>query len=1056
MRRSAAANDREPLKRMGCASRSTAPASTPPTPALAAHLGARRQRRGRARSTSRPATVPASELVLNEAHYASAQARSRAAAPRHATRSAGPASAAATHWRRRRRPHRAPGDSRLVSRCAARRVLLAEPRLADAPLRQHRSVAPTQRRPSWSSDPVEQCLAGRDPLANFEQASRRSASAAQRDRPGRAEDLLRCPAARRARGLSASSRDLAARARPVRFPGHDSPRLSAHPDQSIRRAGARARPAHGTRLARAARRVSAPGRGRRTQPAPTAAGWPRTRPAGPLHGPPRARPLRRSSPAPYGGGAARATSAPRSSRSRRRTASTRFANDLQSACSRTNRARSWWNRSATFQVVNRGKRSLGLDLSCAEGRDVLRELIAVSDVMIDNFTPRVLRGWDLTYERVRDCNPGLVMLSNTGYGSTGPWSEFRAQGTTLEATMGISGVTGYAQGKPSRAGQSYPDFIACWSGLTMLMAALIHRERSGEGQLIDLGMYQLGPVVIPEALLGYQAHGEELARRGPSDIDVLLSAAPPVGLPCCAGSPTRSEPTPTSSSRSNVSTSACRSPRCTVSPPARRRTSTTSPRQSSSFTDARSRSVTSSSTTRAQAGRRRGADHAVERAADALDLAHRAVPRGRQHARAEARRVVAADRDAARRTDRRDRPAARGLQRRPRLRRDRRCTARRHPDVQLVCFTGEGATAEKIMAGGAPDAQALLVRARRQVAGCGVCRLRRRARVDAAVAQIFTMNGQRCTAGSRLLVEQPIYDDFVAAVAARARAIRVGDPFEPATELGPLIRPEHHQRVSAYIESALARRRRAARGRRPSVGLARRELPRGDGPRGRGAGMARSSTRRSSDRFSSRRRSPMRRGVALANATEYGLAAYVWTSDVGRAHRVAQAIDTGLCWINSHRTCATCGRRSAAQGAAASAARAATTASSSTASSRPSTSRSADHRDPAARPRQDAVSDGRPRRSRCGRGRAPAVRHHARRARRAARARPRRSRDFYVEQLGMIVAAETSDALYLRGWEERLHHSSCCAPAATAAGGDTSRSASATRRPRSLLPRLRR
>jgi crotonobetainyl-CoA:carnitine CoA-transferase CaiB-like acyl-CoA transferase len=183
----------------------------------------------------------------------------------------------------------------------------------------------------------------------------------------------------------------------------------------------------------------------------------------------------------------------------------------------------WWNRSATFQVVNRGKRSLGLDLSCAEGRQVLRELIAVSDVMIDNFTPRVLRGWDLTYARVRDCNPGLVMLSNTGYGSTGPWSEFRAQGTTLEATMGISGVTGYARGKPSRAGQSYPDFVACWTGLTMLMAALIHSQRTGQGQLIDLGMYQLGPVVIPEALLAFQAYGTEPSRRGPSDIDALVS-----------------------------------------------------------------------------------------------------------------------------------------------------------------------------------------------------------------------------------------------------------------------------------------------------------------------------------------------------------------------------------------------------------------------------------------------------------------------------------------------------------------------------------------------------
>src|SRR5262249_40990071 len=74
--------------------------------------------------------------------------------------------------------------------------------------------------------------------------------------------------------------------------------------------------------------------------------------------------------------------------------------------------------------------------------------------------------------------------------------------------------------------------------------------------------------------------------------------------------------------------------------------------------------------------------------------------------------------------------------------------------------------------------------------------------VDAALAQIFTMNGQRCTAGSRLLVERPLYEQIVTAVAERARRIRVGDPFDPGTELGPLITREHHERVLAYIESA--------------------------------------------------------------------------------------------------------------------------------------------------------------------------------------------------------------------------------------------------------------
>src|SRR5205807_3013422 len=95
--------------------------------------------------------------------------------------------------------------------------------------------------------------------------------------------------------------------------------------------------------------------------------------------------------------------------------------------------------------------------------------------------------------------------------------------------------------------------------------------------------------------------------------------------------------------------------------------------------------------------------------------------------------------------------------------------------------------------------------------------------VDAALAQIFTMNGQRCTAGSRLLVQEGLYEQIVAAVAARAQRIRVGDPTDPRTELGPLIRPEHHARVLDYIASARAAGARVlAGGERPA------ELPDGN------------------------------------------------------------------------------------------------------------------------------------------------------------------------------------------------------------------------------------
>ena len=186
-----------------------------------------------------------------------------------------------------------------------------------------------------------------------------------------------------------------------------------------------------------------------------------------------------------------------------------------------------WNRSGSFQSLNRGKRAIALDLRSAEGRDVLLRLVASADVLLENFTPRVMRGWGLTYDALAAVNSRLVMLSNTGYGGTGPWSAFKAQGTTLDATMGVGNYCGYVGDKPTKVGQSYPDFVACWTGLTALFAALVHRSESGLGQRIDIGMYQLGSSMVPEAFVAVQSGAPDFGRTGNADLDVLLSAVVP-------------------------------------------------------------------------------------------------------------------------------------------------------------------------------------------------------------------------------------------------------------------------------------------------------------------------------------------------------------------------------------------------------------------------------------------------------------------------------------------------------------------------------------------------
>jgi len=223
-----------------------------------------------------------------------------------------------------------------------------------------------------------------------------------------------------------------------------------------------------------------------------------------------------------------------------------------------------------------------------------------------------------------------------------------------------------------------------------------------------------------------------------------------------------------------------------------------------------------------------------------------------------------------------------------------------HPDVNLISFTGETTTGSTIIANGAPTLKRYSMELGGKSAVVVFADADFERAVDAVLAQIFTLNGQRCTAGSRLLAEQSIYVELVEAVAARARNVRVGDPFDARTEIGPLIHAEHHERVMDYIDSA---REEAARilvgGERPpkleqgnflqatviadvapEMRVFREEI----------FGPVLVATPFASDE----------EAVALANATEYGLAGYVWTSDLARAHNVAQGMNTGMVWINSH------------------------------------------------------------------------------------------------------------------------------------------------------------
>ncbi|MBI4312025.1 MAG: CoA transferase [Chloroflexi bacterium] len=174
-----------------------------------------------------------------------------------------------------------------------------------------------------------------------------------------------------------------------------------------------------------------------------------------------------------------------------------------------------WNRAVGFNQMNRGKRSLTLDLSRPEGREVFIELVRVSDVVVDNYTPRVMRRWGLDYPNLRKVKPDLVMISNTAYGyGEGPYSSYPGQATTMEATHGLAWITGYQGDIPGKAGRSYVDFLSAWSGLFALATALRRRNRTGRGQWIDLAMYQLACTFVGEYITDYVANGRVGERMG--------------------------------------------------------------------------------------------------------------------------------------------------------------------------------------------------------------------------------------------------------------------------------------------------------------------------------------------------------------------------------------------------------------------------------------------------------------------------------------------------------------------------------------------------------------
>ena len=186
----------------------------------------------------------------------------------------------------------------------------------------------------------------------------------------------------------------------------------------------------------------------------------------------------------------------------------------------------WWH------VQSRNKRSLTLDLKQAEAQDIVRKLVSEADVLVENFRPGTLEGWGLGYDALKAINPRLIMLRISGYGQTGPYRDLPGFGVIGEAMGGLRHLSGYPGQAPVRVGISIGDSLSSLYGVIGVLLALQERARSGEGQEIDVALYESVFAMMESLIPEYDAFGYIREPAG----SALPGITPSNSYPCKDGS----------------------------------------------------------------------------------------------------------------------------------------------------------------------------------------------------------------------------------------------------------------------------------------------------------------------------------------------------------------------------------------------------------------------------------------------------------------------------------------------------------------------------------------
>ena len=171
-------------------------------------------------------------------------------------------------------------------------------------------------------------------------------------------------------------------------------------------------------------------------------------------------------------------------------------------------------KSPQYLYVNRNKQDITLDLENPRGRELLLQLVATADALVENYSGGVLPKLKLDYSYLIEANPDLVMVSMPAFGSTGPWSQFRAYGSTVEHSSGLPHLVGDPEQAPTMQHVAFGDAVGGLNGTAAILTALWHRQRTGEGQFVDLSQVEcLFPLAAP-GILHQSVHGQSPQRFG--------------------------------------------------------------------------------------------------------------------------------------------------------------------------------------------------------------------------------------------------------------------------------------------------------------------------------------------------------------------------------------------------------------------------------------------------------------------------------------------------------------------------------------------------------------